>query len=569
LLGWLHKNNKGGSPVADAIRLPLEVFYQRESRHPNKRYMVQPLPGGQLQELSWGDVGEQARRAANWLRSRELPQGSRVAIISKNCAHWIIADLAIWMAGHVSVPLYPNLTAESVGQVLRHSEAALVFIGKLDDWPAMAPGVPEDVATIGLPLRAQGEFSFTWDDLQACTPIQDNPKAAADQLATIIYTSGTTGTPKGVMHYFNNLGFAASHATKLFGVGEDDRVLSYLPLCHVAERMFVEMASIYAGQSIFFAESLDTFLVDLQRARPTVIFGVPRIWTKFQMGVYSKMSAEKLDFLLKLPIIGRLVGKRVLVGLGLDAVRYALSGAAPVPEALLTWYKRLGLDVLEVYGMTENCGYSHVCRPGKFQQGWIGQNSPGVEVRIAEDGEVQVRSGATMQGYYKDPEKTAETITADGFLRTGDKGEQDTQGNLRLTGRIKEIFKTSKGKYVAPAPIENRLAEHSRIEQVCVVGDGMAQPMALCVLSDVGRSEAANSSRGELESSLKNLLEQVNQSLDKHERLQHLVLVKEVWAVDNGFLTPTLKIKRAVVEGTYADHFGEWTERSEAVLWHE
>jgi long-subunit acyl-CoA synthetase (AMP-forming) len=236
---------------------------------------------------------------------------------------------------------------------------------------------------------------------------------------------------------------------------------------------------------------------------------------------------------------------------------------------LLNWYKRLGLDVLEVYGMTENCGYSHVCRPGKFKKGWIGQNSPGVEVRIADDGEVQVRSGATMQGYYKDPEKTAETITADGFLRTGDKGEQDADGNLRLTGRIKEIFKTSKGKYVAPAPIEIRLGEHSRIEQVCVVGDGMPSPMALCVLSDVGRSEAANSSRGELESSLKKLLEQVNQSLDKHERLQRLVLVKEVWAVDNGFLTPTLKIKRAVIEGTYGERFVEWIERSETVLWHD
>lgn len=554
--------------MADAIRLPLEVFYEREARHPNKRYMVQPLSGGQLQELSWADVGEQARRAANWLRSRELPQGSRIAIISKNCAHWIVTDLAIWMAGHVSVPLYPNLTAESVGQVLRHSEAALVFVGKLDDWPSMLAGVPEGVPTIGLPLRPQGEFSFTWDDLQACTPIQDNPKPAADQLATIIYTSGTTGTPKGVMHHFSNFGFAASHATELFGVGENDRVLSYLPLCHVAERMFVELASIYAGQTIFFAESLDTFLEDLKRARPTVMFGVPRIWTKFQMGVYSKMPAEKLDFLLKLPIIGRIIGKKVLVGLGLDAVRYALSGAAPVPEALLKWYKRLGLDVLEVYGMTENCGYSHVCRPGKFKQGWIGQNSPGVEVRIAEDGEVQVRSGATMQGYYKDPEKTAETITSDGFLRTGDKGEQDAEGNLRLTGRIKEIFKTSKGKYVAPAPIENLLGEHSRIEQVCVVGDGMPQPMALCVLSDVGRSEAS-SGRGELENSLKKLLEEVNQSLDKHERLQRLVLVKEVWAVDNGFLTPTLKIKRAVVEGTYGERFGEWTERSETVLWHE
>jgi long-subunit acyl-CoA synthetase (AMP-forming) len=215
--------------------------------------------------------------------------------------------------------------------------------------------------------------------------------------------------------------------------------------------------------------------------------------------------------------------------------------------------------------MTENCGYSHVCRPGRFKQGWIGQNSPGVEVRIAEDGEVQVRSGATMQGYYKDPEKTAETITADGFLRTGDKGEQDAEGNLRLTGRIKEIFKTSKGKYVAPAPIENRLAEHSRIEQVCVVGDGMAQPMALCVLSEVARGEA----RDELENSLETLLAAVNQRLDKHERLQRLVLVKEVWAVDNGFLTPTLKIKRAVVEGTYGERFAEWTERSEAVLWHD
>jgi long-chain acyl-CoA synthetase len=199
--------------VADTYRLLLDVFYGREARHSNKRYMVQPLPGGQLLELSWADVGEHARRAANWLRSRELPPGSRIAIISKNCAHWIVTDLAIWMAGHVSVPLYPNLKAESVGQVLRHSEAELVFVGKLDDWPSMAAGVPEGVPTIGMPQRPEGAFSFTWDDLQACTPIQDNPKPAANQLATIIYTSGTTGTPKGVMQHFSNFGFAASRAT--------------------------------------------------------------------------------------------------------------------------------------------------------------------------------------------------------------------------------------------------------------------------------------------------------------------------------------------------------------------
>lgn len=555
--------------MADAIRLPLELFYEREARHPNKRYMVQPLGGGQLLELNWAEVGDQARRAANWLRGRELPPGSRIAIVSKNCAHWIIADLAIWMAGHVSVPLYPNLTAESMRQVLEHSEAALAFIGKLDDWGSMAPGLPQGLPTISLPLHPQGTFEYSWADLQVSAPIQDSPTPAADQLATIIYTSGTTGTPKGVMHNFSNFGFAASNAIALFGVGENDRLLSYLPLCHVAERMFVELASLYAGQTVFFAESLDTFLEDLRRARPTVMFGVPRIWTKFQMGVYSKMPAEKLDRLLRLPIIGRLVGRKVLTGLGLDAIRYALSGAAPVPETLLNWYRRLGMEIQEVYGMTENCGYSHVCRPGRFRQGWIGQNNPGVEVRIAEDGEVQVRSGATMQAYYKDPEKTAETITEDGFLRTGDKGEQDREGNLRLTGRLKEIFKTSKGKYVAPAPIENRLGEHGRIEQVCVIGDGLPQPMALCVLSDVARAEAAGGARPELENSLKVLLEEVNRQLDQHERLQGLVLVKDVWAVENGFLTPTLKIKRSVIESNYGGLFEQWQQRGEAVLWDE
>ncbi|MBA2929340.1 AMP-binding protein [Pseudomonas sp. CCUG 57209] len=546
-----------------AVRMPLQLFFEREARHPRQAYLVQPVGGGEVQTLTWGDVGQQARRAAHWLRARELPQGSHIALISKNCAHWIIADLAIWMAGHVSVPLYPNLTADSVGHVLTHSEAALVFVGKLDDWPAMAPGVPDRVPTISLPLCPPGAFDFTWADLQTCSPIQDSPAPVASELATVIYTSGTTGLPKGVMHSFGTLGFAATHGTELFGLGEGDRLLSYLPLCHVAERMFVEMASIYTGQTVFFAESLDTFLTDLRRARPTALFGVPRIWTKFQLGVYSKIPEKRLDTLLRLPFIGKRVGHKVLAGLGLDALRIALSGAAPVPEALLRWYQRLGLDVLEVYGMTESCGYSHVCRPGQQTIGWIGLPCPGVEVRIDASGEVQVRSGATMLGYFKDPGKTAETLTGDGFLRTGDKGEQDAEGRLRLTGRLKEIFKTSKGKYVAPAPIENRLAEHARIEQVCVVGDGLGAPIGLCVLS------AQDQDRQALGASLERWLEQVNQTLDKHERLRRLVVVKDNWAVENGFLTPTLKIKRNVIESTYGPQFQDWSERSEAVVWQD
>ncbi|MGH8351390.1 MAG: AMP-binding protein, partial [Pseudomonas sp.] len=384
-----------------------------------------------------------------------------------------------------------------------------------------------------------------------------------------IYTSGTTGMPKGVMHSFGTLGFATTRGTSLFGLNESDRLLSYLPLCHVAERMFVELASIYTGQTVFFAESLDTFLTDLQRARPTALFGVPRIWTKFQMGVYSKIPAKRLDFLLGLPIIGKRVGHKVLAGLGLDALRIALSGAAPVPQTLLLWYRKLGLDVLEVYGMTESCGYSHICMPGQNKPGWIGKPCPEVEVRIAETGEVMVRSGATMLGYFKEPEKTADTITEDGFLRTGDKGEEDAEGNLRLTGRLKEIFKTSKGKYVAPAPIENRLAVHSRIEQVCVVGDGLSAPLGLCVLSSVGQQDAGGAARAGLHSSLEKLLEEVNGALDKHEQLRRLVVVKDSWAVENGFLTPTLKIKRNMIEAAYGERFEEWSERSEAVLWQD
>lgn len=203
-----------------AFRLPLQVFFEREARHPRKVFLVQPIGGGEVQALTWGEVGHQARCAAHWLRARELPQGSHIALISKNCAHWIIADLAIWMAGHVSVPLYPNLTADSVAHVLTHSQARLALIGKLDDWSAMAPGVPAGVPTISLPLCPPEEtFDFSWADLQACSPIQDNPLPDAASLATIIYTSGTTGLPKGVMHSFGALGFAASGGTELFGLG--------------------------------------------------------------------------------------------------------------------------------------------------------------------------------------------------------------------------------------------------------------------------------------------------------------------------------------------------------------
>ncbi len=556
-----------GDQVRLVVSSALEAFYQRETKHPDTVYLVQPLGDGQVQEITWGQAGDQARRIASYLRSLDFPEQSHIALISKNCAHWIIADLAIWMAGHVSVPLYPNLTADSVRQILEHSEARAVFVGKLDEWGSMRPGVPPNLPMIGLPLAPEDPQLLAWETIiEANTPLQGAPLPDPEQLATIIYTSGTTGMPKGVMLSFTSMYFSANNCLRLFNISDQDRLMSYLPLCHVAERQFVEVASLLAGETVFFAESLETFQRDMQRARPTVFFGVPRIWVKFHMGVISKIPSGVLDNLLKIPVIGRVMARKVLTGLGLDQIRYAVCGAAPVADTTLAWYRRLGLSIAEVYGMTENCGYSHLGRPSRFKPGWIGLPNPGVESRLSAEGELQVRSRATMLGYFKEPEKTAETITEDGFLCTGDVGEIDNEGFLRLTSRIKDIFKTSKGKYVAPAPIENLLSAHSRVEQVCVVGNNLGQPLALIQLSEAGQQEASQN-REQLIKTLNELLNEVNARINHHEQLSCLVVVEDNWAVENGFMTPTLKIKRNVVEATYQDQFELWSVSGHRVLW--
>lgn len=547
----------------------LAAFYRREKLHPDKTYLVQPLADGQVQEYSWREVGDQARRVASYLRSLELPPQSHIALISKNCAHWIVTDLAIWMAGHISVPLYPNLTADSVRQILEHSEARAVFIGKLDDWESMRPGIPQNLPRLGLPLAPEDPDLLSWQSvLDSNEPIEGTPSPEPEQLATIIYTSGTTGMPKGVMLSFQNMFFSANNCLRLFNISDEDRLLSYLPLCHVAERQFVEIASLLAGETIYFADTLETFQRDMQRARPTVFFGVPRIWVKFHLGVISKIPSGLLDTLLKIPLVGRVMSRKVLAGLGLDQIRYAVCGAAPVADSTMAWYQSLGLNIAEVYGMTENCGYSHLGRPKRYKKGWIGLPNPGVECRLSEENELLVRSNGTMLGYYKEPEKTADTITPEGFLRTGDIGEIDNEGFLRLTGRSKDIFKTSKGKYVAPAPIENLLSAHSRVEQVCVVGNNLPQPLALVQLSEAGSHEAQEN-RQQVMHGLAALLEEVNASLARHEQMSCLVVVKDAWTVENSFMTPTLKIKRNVVEATYLDQFEDWSVRGKQVVWQD
>ena len=549
-------------------KLPLDMVYHWESAKANSLYMTQPIGDGKVEEYTWARAVGEARRMASYLKSLDLPEKSRVGLISKNCANWIMADWAIWMAGHVSVPLYPTLNADTVNYVLNHAECDVLFVGKLDDWDMMKPGVPESVRCISFPLSPPNDFE-TWDDIVArFSPLEEKVERDADELATIVYTSGSTGKPKGVMLSFRNMAFAADGGMNVLQVGPDERMLSYLPLAHVFERTFVELASLYAGFHLFFADSLDTFVEDMRRAQPTLFLSVPRLWVKFQQGVLQKLPQKKLDTLLKIPVVSGLIKKKILKGLGLDKVKLAGSGSAPLASDVLDWYRNLGLELLEGYGMSENFAYSHINKPGRSRTGYVGESMPGVETKISPEGEILVKSPATMVGYYKDEEKTRETFTDDGFLKTGDKGEIDELGRLKITGRMKEIFKTSKGKYIAPAPIENRLMAHQSIEMVCVSGANQVQPFAIIQLAEGIRPKVGDGGfRKELETSFTELVNSVNKTVDPHEQLAFVIIVNDEWSIANSFLTPTLKLKRNVVEDAYEGKVNEWYARRQKVIW--
>ena len=296
---------------------PLEMMYHWEKTTPDKLYMRQPIKGV-WHEWTWKETGEQVRKMAAYLNSLNLPPNSKIGILSKNCAHWIFSDLAIMMAGHVSIPLYPNLNSETLNQILVHSDTEVLFVGKLDDYATMRSGVPSNITCISYPFYTE-EGCLFWDDLvKGLDPIKNNIIRDSDELATIIYTSGTTGIPKGVMHKFFNFGFSATNAVSKLEFNDTEKFFSYLPLCHIAERLLVEMGSLYTGGMISFAESLDTFADNLKCTQPTIFLGVPRIWTKFQQGILAKMSQKKMNILLKLPLISSLVRKKIRVGLGLS-----------------------------------------------------------------------------------------------------------------------------------------------------------------------------------------------------------------------------------------------------------
>ncbi len=552
--------------------LALQRLYHWEKNAPDQIAFTQPVGGGKMVDYTWKQVLDQARRMAAYLQAQGFEPGSRIAILSKNTAHWMMSDFAIWLAGFVSVPLYPTLAPGTIRQILEHSGSKLLFVGKLDGWEGMKSGVPAGLPCVSHPLSpADAKKSYpAWDDIIAKTaPLQGNSVRDGEELATIMYTSGTTGAPKGVMHSFAAFAWAVQTALARVPMNSESRMLSYLPLSHVVERALVEHGQLATGMRVYFAESLDTFAADLQRARPTIFFSVPRLWVKFKQGIGAKMPPAKLDLFLKIPILSGIVKKKILTALGLQECIFAAGGAAPMPLELLQWYSRLGLNIAEGYGMTENIAASHLSMGDPSGFGTVGLPYDKVQSRLDPvSKEIQIKSPANMLGYYLEPELSKAAFTEDGWLRTGDKGGLDAQGRLKITGRVKDLFKTSKGKYVAPAPIEDKLVMHPAVEACCVTGANLGQPLALLMLNPESAASVRDpGAKAELEASLAAYLKTVNADLDPHEQLACLVVTVEPWTVDNDLITPTFKVKRNRVEDLFAANYERWEAARKPVVW--
>jgi len=541
---------------------PLHQFLNNEQEFANEIFLRQPF-NGVYTTWTWKQAGDECRRIATAFKSLNLPERSHIAILSKNCAHWMMADIAIMMAGCVSIPIYPTLSAASIQPILEHSDAKAIFIGKLDDFASQEAAIPANLTRIAFDAYGRKE-EHNWSELIAqSTPLQEVYNWSHEEILTIIYTSGTTGKPKGVIHTAGNFDTVMHAAIKELRLVKRTFLFSYLPLSHIAERIGVEMHGLYNASVISFAESIDTFAKNVAEVQPHIFFAVPRLWGKFREGVLKKIPQKKLNLLLSIPMISGIIKKSIQKKLGLSRATHIYSASAPISVELLKWFARLDIKIVQALGMTEDCVYAHYERPYEFRHGSVGKPFAGLQVKITEEGELRVKSDANTKGYYKEPELTAELFDEEGYLKTGDICEYDHDGFLFVTGRIKDQFKTDKGKYISPAPIEMKILGNPDIEQTCVVGMGIPQPMALVTLSDIGKEKT----KEQLDESLSALLSTVNTTLEHHELLAKMVIMKENWLIENGLLTPTLKVKRNQVEKIHQQFYPQWFNVKGKVLW--
>ena len=546
-------------------------FYEWEQKHRDRPLLRQPF-GDNWETYTWGEVGQMARKLATGLKSLGLRENAHIGLISKNCREWIIADMAIMMAGYVSVPFFPSLKGEELNFLLDYGDVDLIFVGKIETWQDIKNDIPLELPVIKFPnykgfsIVDRGEEWFEF--LGKHNPIKNPHIPRLSDLWTIIFTSGTTGNPKGV-----KLSYYAIDETKNITLNENplkvdfsgnNSFISYLPLNHIAERVVVEHVCLRFGGSLSFVESIDSFAKNLRDIQPHIFFAAPRIWTKFQLGILGKLSQKKLDILTRIPIISGLIKNKLKKGLGLNRARSTISGSAPISISTIEWFRKVGIYITNGYGMTENCAICSQVDGRNFKKlDSVGRAQYGAEIKIDESsGEVLMRGPYVMDGYYKNDELTTKTLV-DGWLHTGDKGYLDEDNYLNITGRVSDSFKTSKGEFIEPLTLESYFADIQEIEEICITGLGLTQPIGLVQLSDIGKSIKRN----ELSEILDEKLAEINSDLENYKKISTIVIVKDQWTEQNKILGPTLKIKRGNVEEMYSSKYNSWESNNSKIVW--
>lgn len=557
----------------DTFPTALHAFYHWEQVRANEVFLrarARPHAAGEVTwaTWTWAEFGDQVRRCVTMLEEMLPVPGSRVAIMSRNCPHWFIADVAIQLAGHVAVPVFTTMRADNVKFIMDLTSTGFFFLGESENWDEVRGVLAPDIPVLAFPGTHEGEAGVggwaEWVDVKA--PAQGQPVPAADEMRSIIFTSGTTGEPKGVMYSLNTFRDMAALIINVHKGGAGTRMISYLPLAHAAERVFVETVALLVGGVVTFNHSAETFAEDMRATLPHVFFAVPRIWTKFQQGVLSRFPQEELDKRLADTARAEATRNQVRQALGLQDAHYTITASAPLSAAAHRWWESVGITLLELYGQTELIPLS-IETPARRKTGMMGQAPDGVEIRIADNGEILGRGRPIMMGYYKRPELTAATVV-DGWLHTGDTGEVDEDGYLRVTGRVKEIFKGAQGKYVAPTLVENVFGTHALVEQLCLMGSGLPRNVMVLVVAEGAGAGRSDEQIGE---ALRAHAGSANERLDPHERIGALLLTRTPWTIANSMLTATMKMRRSVLEKAYRAKAEEVTANAQRdrieVLW--
>ncbi|MBU1227110.1 MAG: long-chain fatty acid--CoA ligase [Actinobacteria bacterium] len=547
---------------------------------------------------SWSGYADQVRTAGKALMALGFRPGQHVTILGFNRPEWVIVDLACMAVGGAPAGIYTTNSADEVGYINQHSEAPLVLVeneSQLDKVLATRERTPalQWIVTMRGMDHHPDPAVLTWDDFLAkADGVGDADFAARldglrpGDLATLIYTSGTTGPPKGVMLSHSNLTWTSDQGIGMSGVTREERVISYLPLSHIAEQMFTLHIAISVGYTVYFAESIPALAGNLKEVRPTLFFAVPRVWEKFQSGVTAELAhatgakakiaawaqnamrtavhatndGRKPPALVALQarLADTLVGHKVRTAVGLDECRFAVSGAAPISQEVLEFFGGFGLSIMEVYGQSEGSGPSTFNQPGRTRFGSVGPPFPGTDIEIAGDGEVMVRGGNVFMGYYENPEATAETLR-DGWLVSGDLGALDEDGYLYITGRKKDIIVTSGGKNIAPKNLEAGLKDHPLIGEAVVIGDRRHYLTALVCLDPDAAAAWAKTigvtgplhEAPEVNAEISGAVDRVNQQYARAEQIKKFRILPRELTIEDGELTGTLKVKRNVV----TEHF--------------